>query len=201
MFANNFLAFGSVFLARERDNNNNNPENLQHYAVKVQAHETLLGALQANHCDPPNGPVPDNQESLRYIPDEAMIMLFLSESDRFPTLDSVYTHDRFQAIVMSPCVDYNSERQPSPPGNFSRRFPGFTARYLLTKDHRPLLNADEGRKIATQLFQAMRQLADMNAWHNDISVNNILVDKNLNASLTPIFNIPESYSHVVSVQC
>lgn len=130
-----------------------------------------------------------------------MVMLFLSESDRFPTLDSVYTHDHFQAIVMSPCVDYNSERQPLQPGNFSRRFPGFTARYLLTKDHRPLLNADEGRKIATQLFQAMRQLADMNAWHNDISVNNILVDKNLNVSLTPIFDVPESYSHFVSVQC
>ncbi|KAJ5370641.1 uncharacterized protein N7496_006733 [Penicillium cataractarum] len=181
--------FGSVFLARERDNDNNKPENLQHYAVKVQGHETLLGALQANHCDPPNGPVPENQESLRYIPEEAMIMLFLSESDRFPTLDSVYTHDRFQAIVMSPCVDYNSDRQPSPPGNFSRRFPGFTARYLLTKDHRPLLNADEGRKIATQLFQAMRQLADMNAWHNDISVNNILVDKNLNAQMIDLGDI------------
>jgi hypothetical protein len=81
---------------------------------------------------------------------------------------------------MSPCIDHSAERQASPPGNCSRRFPGFTAKHLLTKDHRPLLNADEGRKVATQLFQAMRQLADMNAWHNDISVNNILVDENLN---------------------
>jgi hypothetical protein len=179
------IAFGSVFLTRERyDNNNtnNDPENLKHYAVKVQQHQTLLGAENACYRGPPSGPVPDNRESLRYVPEEALIMLFLTDSDRFPTLDSVYTHDRYQAIVMSPCTDYNHERQPSPPGDYSRRFPAFTARYLLTKDHKPLLNASEGRKVATQLFQAMRQLADMNAWHNDISVNNILVDENLNVS-------------------
>ncbi|GLI74293.1 hypothetical protein PoHVEF18_002530 [Penicillium ochrochloron] len=178
-------SFGSVFLARERgdSNNQNDPESLRHYAVKVQQHTTLLGAENAGHRGPPNGPVPDNRESLRYVPEEALIMLFLTDSDRFPTLDAVYTHDRYQAIVMSPCIDYNTERQSSPPNDPSRRFPAFTARYLLTKDHKPLLNPSEGRKVATQLFQAMRQLADMNAWHNDISVNNILVDENLNAQM------------------
>jgi hypothetical protein len=182
IFANRIIAFGSVFLARERDQDNKGPENPRHFAVKVQGHKTLLDSIDAHHWDPPNGPVPDNRTPLRYIPEEALIMLFLTSSDRFPTLDSVYSHDRFQAIVMSPCIDHSAERQASPPGNCSRRFPGFTAKHLLTKDHRPLLNADEGRKVATQLFQAMRQLADMNAWHNDISVNNILVDENLNVS-------------------
>lgn len=184
VIANNILAFGSVFLARERDENNNqnDPENLRQFAVKVQQHHTLLGAENEGHRGPPNGPVPDNRQSLRYVPEEALIMLFLTDSDRFPTLDAVYTHDRYQAIIMSPCIDYNTERQPSQPNDYSRRFPAFTAKYLLTKDRRPLLNASEGCKIATQLFQAIRQLADMNAWHNDISVNNILVDENLDVS-------------------
>lgn len=184
-YGNKFLAFGSVFLARERDDDHSNPENLEHYAVKVQKHETMLGAMHAHRWDPPNGPVPDNRESLRYVPEEALIMLFLSSSERFPTLDSVYTHDRFQAIVMSPCIDYSTDRQPSAPGDYSRKFPAFTSRYLLTKDHKPLLNVSQGQKVATQLFQAMRQLADMNAWHSDISVNNVLVDKNLNVRETP----------------
>jgi hypothetical protein len=190
-FTDKILGFGSVFLARERSdsNNQNNPENLKHYAVKVQQHNTLLGAENTGHRSPPNGPVPDNRKSLRYVPEEALIMLFLTDSDRFPTLDAVYTHDRYQAIVMSPCIDYNTERQPSPPKDHSRRFPAFTARYLLTKDHKPLLNPSEGGKVATQLFQAMRQLADMNAWHNDISVNNILVDENLNVTWNYLENL------------
>lgn len=179
-YANKFSAFGSVFLGHEQGDNN--PENLEHYAVKVQKHETMLGAMHANRCDPPNGPVPDHRESPRFLPDEALIMLFLSSSDRFPTLDSVYTHDRFQAIVMSPSINYSADRELSRPGDYSRKFPGFTARYLLTKNHRPLLNASQGQKVATQLFQAVRQMADMNTWHNDISVNNILVDENLNVS-------------------
>lgn len=122
-------------------------------------------------------------------------MLFLTDSDRFPTLDAVYTYDRYQAIVMSPCIDYNTERQSTQPNDYSRRFPAFTAKYLLTKDHEPLLDASEGRKVATQLFQAIRQLADMNAWHNDISVNNILLDENLNVNFQISVHLSSLLTH------
>ncbi|KAF7718524.1 Uncharacterized protein PECH_003666 [Penicillium ucsense] len=175
--------FGSVFLAREHNEEAADPNRLEHYAVKVTKHETLIGGLHDGLWEAPNGVVPDNRAPPSYIPSEALVMFFLTHSDRFPKLDSVYTHDRFQAIVMSPCVDYSSDRQPVPSGDYDRQFPGFTARYMLTKDRKPLLSVSQACKVSAQLLEAMRHLADMNIWHNDFSVNNILVDKNLNAQM------------------
>lgn len=104
-------AFGSVYLARERPNQDTNPEDLRHYAVKVEKHITLLGAKHAGFMELPMVPMPDNAESPTHLPLKAMVLL-LTKSDRFPKFDSVYTHDCFQAIVMSPCIDYAPDREP-----------------------------------------------------------------------------------------
>ena len=53
---------------------------------------------------------------------------------------------------MSPYVDYKSDRQPDPAGDYSRRFPGFTARHLLTRDRKPLPDVIQGRKVSTELL-------------------------------------------------
>lgn len=111
-------------------------------------------------------------------------MLLLTTSNRFPTLDSVYIHDRFQAIVMSPCVDYASDLRPVPEGGFRRQFSPFTGRYLMTSDGRPLLDEMQASKVASQILQGLVELADLNLWHNDLSINNFVVDQQLNVSET-----------------
>lgn len=173
-----------MYLARERGDSVD-PDDLQHFAVKMERHTTMLGAKERHISQPLMAPILDHTQSLRYIPGEALVLLLLTNSDRFPKLNSVYTHDRFHAIVMSLCIDYASDRQPLQEGDFTRRFPGFTGRYLMTPDNKPLLNEVEVCKVAAQLLQGMVQMADMNLWHGDISVNNFVMDEQLNVSGFP----------------
>lgn len=52
----------------------------------------------------------------------------------------------------------------------------------MTSDNKPLLNEVEVCKVAAQLLQGMVQMADVNLWRGDISVNNFVVDEQLNTS-------------------
>lgn len=142
----------------------------------------MLGALESQTADPSMVPLPFDTQSPIHIPSEALVLLLLTECDRFPKIDSVYIHDRFQAIVMSPCVDYAPDRQPIGNGRVLRKFPPFTGKYLLTPDNRPLLNERQARKVATQLLEGIVHMAEIGLWHNDLSVNNFVVDQRLNVS-------------------
>lgn len=171
-----------MYLARERGHKGQNPNDLLHYAVKVEKHHTMLGAKESYLVDPPMVPMPYDTQSPIHMPSEALVLLLLTESDRFPKIDSVYTHDRLQAIVMSPCVDYAPDRKPIGNGRLFRGFPAFTGKYLMTSDNRPLLNEQQACKVATQLLEGMVHMAEIGLWHNDLSVNNFVVDQRLNVS-------------------
>lgn len=83
---------------------------------------------------------------------------------------------------MSPCVDYSPDRGPIGNDRVFRRFPAFTGRYLMTSDNRPLLNEQQARKVAIQLLEGLMHMAEIGLWHNDLSVNNFVVDERLNVS-------------------
>lgn len=136
----------------------------------------------------------------RYIPEEALILVYLDGSERFPHLKSVYTHGMLTAILMTPCIDPSNEAvskidekqfdRIETGGGLPRirkrypQFPAFDGNYLMCKDTKePQLNEMEGCKVAAQFLQAMNELADMGLWHGDISVNNYLMDQNLNVQL------------------
>jgi serine/threonine protein kinase len=135
-----------------------------------------------------------------YIPEEALILIYLSNSKRFPTIDSIYTHGIQWSIVMHPCVDptledkreinfknflttQQTEDGRSLPRLRFPRFPAFSGVYLKGKRKRPVVDEMQGCKIAGQFLQGMIQLADMRVYHHDISINNYLVDQNLNVQL------------------
>lgn len=183
------IAFASVFLARERPTSSSLAEQTEcrDFAMKVEDHTTLRGSATKGHR-PEMAPFKDIQDYTRYIPDEALVLLFCANSDRFPKLDAVYVHDQFHTISMSAIVDDTPDRNPVPSGDWKRMFPPFTGRYLMEKNHTPVLNEMQACKVASQLLQALFHLADMNIWHADLSVNNYVVDEQLNVSL--LLDIP-----------
>lgn len=163
------IAFGTVFVARERGQSSDP----KHYAIKVEDHTTMLSGFLHNYYSPPMVMVLEESRDLRYIPAEAFVMLLLTSSRRFPNLDSVYIHDRFQAIVMSPCVDWAADLRPIPGAEPYRLFTPFTGKYLMTSDGRPLLDEMEASRVAFQILEGIVEMADLNLWHNDFSINNL----------------------------
>ncbi|KAJ5946935.1 hypothetical protein N7454_003774 [Penicillium verhagenii] len=134
-------------------------------------------------------PIHDNAEPARYIPTEALYLLFLTCSDRFPKLDSVYIHDRYQTIVMSPCVDPASDRWTQQVTSHAPFFPAFTGKYLIPHNSRPMLDEMSACKVAGQLLQAIIDMAQINLVHYDLSVHNFVVDQNLNVQLIDLGNV------------
>lgn len=151
----------------------------------------------------------------RYMPEEALLLIYLDESKRFPRLDSVYTHGMLTAILMTPCVDPSYEavsiidesqfdriksNGPIPPRIRKRYppFPAFDGKYLMSESKEPQLGEIEGSKVASQLLQAMVELADMRVYHADISVTNYLMDQNLNVQLIDLgilqFSLTNAYA-------
>ncbi|QQK40423.1 Tyrosine-protein kinase, active site [Penicillium digitatum] len=192
--------FGATFIAREKGVAGASLDDLEQYAIKSQVHTTQwmdrvsrTNAQMAPFCEPGG--------EKRYMPEEALLLIYLDESKRFPRLNSVYTHGMLTAILMTPCVDPSYEaisiideghfdrikfKGPVPPRIRKRYppFPAFDGSYLMsaaTKE--PQLGETEGSKVASQLLQAMIELADMKVCHADISVTNFLMDQNLNVQL------------------
>jgi len=126
---------------------------------------------------------------MHYIPEEAIWMLFLRNSERFPTIDSVYTHGEVQAIVMSAAIDYDPKRdQVSMMTNKLRDYNAFTGKDLVEGKETDL-NEDDVQKIASQIVEAWVYLSDMDAAHNDFGVQNFAVSENLDVSEPPVFLI------------
>ncbi|KAJ5638733.1 hypothetical protein N7528_001123 [Penicillium herquei] len=176
--------FGAVYLARERHNGFSDINKLKHFAIKIERHETIAANIEG--WDPV--PFYDNGNAVRYIPDEALYLLFLSHSDRFPKLDSVYLHDRFQSIVMAPSVDPSLDRRLRY-ADTARRFPAFIGRYLMNIDHTPLLDEMQACKVASQLLQGIVEMAQIHLVHLDLSITNFIVDAHLNVQLIDLGHV------------
>jgi serine/threonine protein kinase len=170
-------AFGTVFAARDKKNEPNAKP--LHYAVKVTEHESLafterkpIMGLHRHKKDPRD----------RYVPVEALIMFFLSGSNRFPHIDTVYTHGTFQAIVMSASIDYSSDRSTKTENDiFDSKFLAYNGANLI-HNKEPRLSELEVCKVASQLLEAMVYLMDMNLSHHDLSHHNYVLEKDLDVS-------------------
>lgn len=140
----------------------------------------------------PNGPYKELEDTAsnstpRYVPREAVLLRLLSESERFPDIDSVYVHEHFQVMVMSAdSLDKNPVRDQL--GSIldyptDHKFPGYPGTNLMQRKRKGTkLNEAEACKVASQLLEALMYLMDMNIIHDDLSHRNYLVDNELNVS-------------------
>ncbi|KAJ5772588.1 hypothetical protein N7520_003117 [Penicillium odoratum] len=179
--------FGAVYLARDNCGPADDPRTVRHFAVKVERHSTLYSDEYFGTA--PVAAIHDYANEARYIPTEALYLLFLTCSDRFPKLDSVYIHDRYQAIVMSACVDPALDRWSKRLASHEPVFPAFMGAYLMPGDNRPILDEMAACKVASQLLQALVDMAQINLVHDDLSVNNFVIDQNLNVQLIDLGNV------------
>ncbi|KAJ5497094.1 hypothetical protein N7463_009081 [Penicillium fimorum] len=190
--------YGVTFIARERGAAGASLGDLEQFAIKSQVSNTRYMEMKESNVScmvafrEPTG-------QKRYIPEEALLLMYLDDSNRFPHLNSVYTHGMLTAILMTPCVDPSYEALSTiDESHFDRikskgaiprirkrypPFPAFDGSYLMSTTKEPQLGEIEGCKVASQLLQAMAELADMNVYHGDMSVTNYLVDQNLNVQL------------------
>ncbi|CAG8295768.1 unnamed protein product [Penicillium nalgiovense] len=192
--------FGATFIARERGAAGASLEDLEQYAIKSQVHTTQwMDSVSGTNSQ--MVPFCEASGETRYMPEEALLLIYLDDSKRFPRLDSVYTHGMLTAILMTPCVDPSYEAisiinedhfnriksDGTIPPRIRKRyppFPAFDGSYLMsTTTKEPQLGETEGCKVASQLIQAVIELADMNVCHADMSVTNYLMDQNLNVQL------------------
>lgn len=122
---------------------------------------------------------------IRYLPVEAIVMQHLTQSDRFPEIDSIYMHETLQATVMSsftlhPKWDKAREtRKQDLEWKSHDKYPSCTG-LLLTHENKPLLNEIQVCKVSSHLLQGIMYLMDMNMVHEDLSPRNYVVDENLN---------------------
>lgn len=159
------LAYGTIFAARERGR-----DHPRHVALKAEIHEPLASknALWIEH---------DGEE--HYIPVEAME--FLGDCERFPVLDSVYTHQKYHVIVMSAAAIDNSplRETATEEGWYGASFSACTGNEMI-EEKKPRLTEIQVCKIASQILEAMMCLMDMHTVHSDLSHNNYVVDEDLN---------------------
>ncbi|KAJ9252275.1 hypothetical protein DTO207G8_4890 [Paecilomyces variotii] len=174
------LCHGVVFAAREKYPED--PQNVKHYALKVEPHMTQMEAI-ARGRGPTMACWDDVGGNIRYIPTEAMMMRFVTGSGRFPVIESVYTHDLYQTTVMSAAaVDYDPRRETRTSDDEEDYFPSFLGAQLI-EGKTPLLREVEVCKVAWQMLQAMMYLMDMNMSHDDLSHHNYVVDEYLNIQI------------------
>lgn len=116
-----------------------------------------------------------------YMPEEAVVMLFLGKSDRFPKIDSVYTHEAFSTIVMSSALDGDPRMNDVLPSQYDERYHSCCGHSMIRKKQ-TLLNETQVCKIASQLLEAMVYLRDMGMCHDDLSHYNYLISETLDVS-------------------
>ncbi|KAJ5256734.1 hypothetical protein N7478_012838 [Penicillium angulare] len=90
---------------------------------------------------------------------------------------------------MSPCVDSALDRRTIQSGDYASKFPAFSGRYLISPTHIPLLDEMAVCKIAAQLLEGIVDMAQIHLFHCDLSVNNFLVDPQLNVQLIDLGNV------------
>ncbi|KAH3304146.1 hypothetical protein KXW39_000777 [Aspergillus fumigatus] len=167
--------FGTVFLAHK-----NTPHGQANFAIKINEHNTIAAVDDGSHVA--EMMFFEEGGKVRYIPCEAMIMLLLTRSPRFPTLHSVYTEKDKVAIVMSACIDYDT-LQLSNGMQETDQVWAIEGGHLRTRGKEPRLNELQACKVSTQLLEAIAYLRDMNITYDDVSYRNYLVGENLETQL------------------
>ncbi|CAG8925555.1 unnamed protein product [Penicillium salamii] len=197
--------FGIAFLAQEWDKDAVEPvTDPEHYAIKAQGHQTRIHDLKESMSYPEMVQFMEPTGRQHYMPEEAVILIYLNNSERFPTVDSIYTHGMQWTLVMRACGDDFPEGKADilDQDAFLRRrrksrtlkfvlptFPPFSGVYLVNDDnHEIQVSEEQGCKIAEQFLQGMVHLADMGIYHGDISVNNYILDRDLNVQLIDLGN-------------
>ncbi|PYI00675.1 kinase-like protein [Aspergillus sclerotiicarbonarius CBS 121057] len=179
--------FGVVFLAHKRGDPDKRP-----YAIKVEPLFTINTSVNPPPNMPPRSPhvAPlyySQQGRLHYIPIEAYVLLLVDGCDKFPSLDSVYSHQYFSATVMEAHVEQDARTRNSnnefasvydwlKPENM---FPAFSGAKLLDRK-KASLNEIQACKVSSHLFEATAYLQDMHLCNTDLSHSNYLVDEQLN---------------------
>lgn len=202
--------YGTVFLAREPNPDPESPTEYKFYAIKVETHWDMENRATWNYK--PTMTVLDEltRQLYHYIPHEALLLMLVSNNDRFPKLDSVYVDDKVHSIVMDACLDPDLLRMD--PKEFRTKDPelkrvvAFTGMYL-THEKKPILNEEEVCKVASQILEGFAYLRHMNISYGDLSKANFLVDESLNTKLIDLgmttfgFDDPDfqkdSWAHVV----
>ncbi|KAF3018765.1 hypothetical protein E8E15_007988 [Penicillium rubens] len=83
--------YGATFIARERGAAGASLEDLEQYAIKSQVHTTQwMDSVSGVHSQ--MVPFCETSGETRYMPEEALLLIYLDDSKRFPRLNSVYTH-------------------------------------------------------------------------------------------------------------
>lgn len=84
---------------------------------------------------------------------------------------------------MSASVDYHRMRDMLPSTNLhTQRLRAYPANQLL-RQKQALLSEVGASKVASHLLEGLTYLLDMNMVHGDLSINNLLLDKDLNVSV------------------
>ncbi|KAJ5328354.1 hypothetical protein N7452_008744 [Penicillium brevicompactum] len=188
--------YGIAFVAREWSGAADRSTNPEQYAIKGQAHKTVINELLINRAFPEMNRFVEPTGEEHFIPAEAIALIYLNNSDRFPTIDSIYVHGLQWALVMRACIDDFPEGRAKIPEQDSflhdvegvlryrlPSFPPFTGKWLTNNDHNVVVSEMEGCKIASQFLEGLVQLNDIRICHGDLSVNNYLVDQDLNVQL------------------
>ncbi|KAL1987350.1 hypothetical protein VTN96DRAFT_4066 [Rasamsonia emersonii] len=175
-------SYGTVFAARRKRFATGE---FEHFALKVAEHRTLNKAMEGQ-IRPTMGLWEDGPSSREcYMPEEAVVMLFLGKSDRFPKIDSVYTHKAFSTIVMSSALDGDSRMNDEIPSQYDTRYRPYCGHSMI-RQKKTLLNEVQACKIASQLLEAMVYLRDMGMCHDDLSHYNYLISEKLDVQLIDV---------------
>ncbi|PYH40191.1 Protein kinase domain-containing protein [Aspergillus saccharolyticus JOP 1030-1] len=202
-------AYGVVFLAHKKGMEN------ELYAIKMQNLVTIFTTMEQHNRPDVVGPCGNNPQvapllhedlpdlsgsqieitdltGFYYVPVEAYILLLANECDRFPTLDSVYSHEDSQAIVMSAHVDKEVAAMDWDPDatydqweSGKEKIRACTAKELI-QWKKTYLKEHMVCKIASHLLEAVAYLRDMGISHDDIKHDNYIIDENLNTTLIDI---------------
>ncbi|RAH44924.1 Protein kinase domain-containing protein, partial [Aspergillus brunneoviolaceus CBS 621.78] len=187
-------SYGIVLLAHKRDDEGRlyaiKMENLVTIATTVNYHEKyrVVGTIGPS---PVMAPLFLQEDEHHYIPVEAYILLLANECGRFPTLDSVYSHKLYQAIVMSAHLDeavaeasYTS-KNPDYEELLARKFGACTASQLI-RYKKSSLEEHMICKVASQLLEGVAYLRDMHICHDDLKNDNFIIEEDLNTIIIDI---------------
>lgn len=115
----------------------------------------------------------------RYVPEEAVFMLFVKRDERFPVIDSVYVHDQCITSVMSSAYDGQTRDRGENINRINFRFYKSFNGETLTDKKQPKLSEIEVCKVASEFLGALMYLRDMGIVHDDVSLRNFVVKQNL----------------------
>ncbi|KAL1961680.1 hypothetical protein VTN77DRAFT_1318 [Rasamsonia byssochlamydoides] len=172
--------YGTVFAARSKKALLT--DEFKHYALKVTEYDTLRKS-EITGTRKEMGLWKDGATGEEhYLPEEAVIMLFLGKCDRFPKIDSVYTHGPYFTIVMSSALDGDDRMNADTPTEYKERYRAYNG-HSMFYEKKTLLNEIQVCKVASQILEAMIYLRDMGIAHDDLSHYNYLISETLDVQV------------------